>query len=163
MLLEGTETIDGVTFEFRRFIDAESVLQLVALMPQQETLLAFDLAFAPTEHVFTVTPHFDNWIGILQTLNAMTGYSRVLSGHGEPTDRSALDATVAYLRKGKEIYATAGNPTEYASRMKAAFPDRRHPGWIDLSASLLYGVIDAYDAEMGSKASASPSGELVAG
>ena len=28
--------------------------------------------------------------------------------------------------------------------MKAAFPDRRHPEWIELSAELLYGVVDAY-------------------
>jgi glyoxylase-like metal-dependent hydrolase (beta-lactamase superfamily II) len=74
------------------------------MMPEQQTLLALDLAFAPNQHVFTVTPHFDNWIRILQTLNAFTGDRRVLSGHGEPTDRSALDATVTYLRKGKEAY-----------------------------------------------------------
>jgi len=28
--------------------------------------------------------------------------------------------------------------------MKVAFSDRKHPDWIDLSASLLYNVIDAY-------------------
>jgi hypothetical protein len=30
--------------------------------------------------------------------------------------------------------------------MRTAFPERRHPGWIDLSSALLYGAIDAYDA-----------------
>jgi hypothetical protein len=146
VLPQGRETIDGITFEFDRHVDAESAIQLVAMMPEQQTLLAFDLAFAPNQHVFTVTPHFDNWIRILQTLNAFTGYRRVLSGHGEPTDRSSLEATVAYLRKGKEAYAAARSPTEYADRMKTAFPERRHPDWIDLSAALLYGAIDAYDA-----------------
>jgi glyoxylase-like metal-dependent hydrolase (beta-lactamase superfamily II) len=144
VLPEGKVAIDGVNFEFKRFVDAESALQLVALMPAQRTLLAFDLAFAPDEHVFTVTPYFDNWIDILRGLNALPTYDVVLSGHGEPTDRSAIDATMAYLRKGKEMYAGTRDPEAYASGMKMAFPGRRHPGWIDLSASLLYGVIDAY-------------------
>jgi hypothetical protein len=95
------------------------------------------------------------------TASARAGYSRVLSGHGEPINRSALAATVAYLRTGKEIYAAAQGPTEYASRMKAAFPDRRHPDWIDLSASLLYGVIDAYDTEAVSGTGPPASGHLM--
>src|SRR5262245_618215 len=37
MLPEGEASIDGVRFEFKRFIDAESALQLVALMPDQQT------------------------------------------------------------------------------------------------------------------------------
>jgi glyoxylase-like metal-dependent hydrolase (beta-lactamase superfamily II) len=145
ILSEGEITLDGVRTEFTRFVEAESALQLVALMPDLQTLLAFDLVFAPNEHVFTVTSHFESWIGILQGLNRLTGYNRILSGHGEPTDRSAIDATIAYLREGKEVHASTRDPAEYASRMKAIFHDRRHPEWIDLSASLLYSVVDAYD------------------
>jgi glyoxylase-like metal-dependent hydrolase (beta-lactamase superfamily II) len=147
VLSQGTEKIDGVRFDFLRFVDAESALQLVTIMPDQRSLLAFDLAFAPNEHVFTVTPHFDNWIQILNGLRAPPTYDLVLSGHGEPTDRSALDATIAYLRKGKETHAQCKEPDGYASSMKAAFPQRQHPGWIDLSASLLYSVVDAYDTK----------------
>ena len=86
LLPEGTEEIDGVPFEFLRFIDAESALQLVAIMPEQRSLLAFDLAFGPNEHVFTVTPHFDNWMQILDGLRALPTYDHVFSGHGEPTE-----------------------------------------------------------------------------
>ncbi len=144
VLPEGTEMIDGVRYEFMRFIDAESAVQLVTLMPDQKTMLGFDLLFAPDQHVFTVAPHFDNWIGILDGLNALPGYDCVLSGHGEPTDRSAISATVDYLRKGEAVHAATRRPEAYASAMKAAFPDRRHPEWIELSAELLYGVVDAY-------------------
>jgi glyoxylase-like metal-dependent hydrolase (beta-lactamase superfamily II) len=144
VLREGSEVIDGVPFEFRRYVDAESALQLVALLPEQRTLLAFDLAFAPNDHVFTVTPHFDHWIAILQELNAMNDYDRILSGHGEPTDQSAINATIDYLLTGKVFYAGSKDASEYATRMKMAFPDRQHPGWIDLSATLLYNAIDAY-------------------
>ena len=140
----GSEIIDGVPFEFRRYVDAESALQLVALLPVQRTLLAFDLAFAPDVHVFTVTPHFDNWIAILKGLMALPCCERVLSGHGEPTDPSAMGATIEYLQMGKVVHAGSRDASEYASRMKLAFPDRKHPNWIDVSASLLYNVVDAY-------------------
>jgi len=110
-------------------------------------LLAFDLVFAPNVHVFTVTSHFDNWTRILEQLKATSTFEFVLSGHGEPTDQSALDATIVYLQTGKETYAVSREPESYAGRMKSAFPQRRHANWIDISASLLYGVIDAYDTK----------------
>jgi hypothetical protein len=77
-------------------------------------------------------------------LNAMNDYDRILSGHGEPTDQSAIDATIDYLLTSKVFYAGSKDASEYAARMKVAFPDRQHPGWIDPSATLLYNVIDAY-------------------
>lgn len=147
ILPEGTEEIDGVRFDFLRFLDAESALQLVTIMPDQRCLFAFDLAFASNVHVFTVTSHFDNWIRILEELKTISTFELVLSGHGEPTDRSALDGTLAYLRTGKEMYAASKKPDIYASKMKAAFPHRQHANWIEISASLLYGVIDAYETE----------------
>lgn len=107
-------------------------------------MLAFDLVFAPHEHVFTVTRHFDNWMRILGELKARPTYDLVISGHGEPTDRSALDAMITYLQAGKAAHAVSKEANDYASRMKAAFPQRRHPGWIDI-ASLLYSGVDAYD------------------
>ena len=138
---------DGIWFEWLRFVDAESAIQLVAIVPEQHLLLAFDLAFAPHDHVFTVTSHFDNWIGILNGLKTRGSFDTVLSGHGSPTDRSALDATTTYLRQGKQTHARSASAAEYAERMQASFPNRRHPNWIELSSELLYGVVDAYDAD----------------
>ena len=147
VLPESREVIDCVPFEFQRFVDAESAVQLVALMPDQQTLLGFDLIFAPDQHVFTVAPHFENWIAILESLNALPGFPCILSGHGEPTDHSAIAATIAYLKKGREVYAATRDANAYASRMIAAFPERQHSNWIELSATLLYGVVDAYVAD----------------
>ena len=144
ILSAGKTAVDGANFEFRQYVDAEAAIQLVTLMPDQRTLLGFDLIFAPHEHVFTITPHFNNWIRILEELKAGSGYDRILSGHGEPSDRTAIDATIAYLRKGKEMYDSTEDPEVYAARMKTAFPDRRHPEWIDFSATLLYNVVFAY-------------------
>jgi glyoxylase-like metal-dependent hydrolase (beta-lactamase superfamily II) len=141
------ERIDGVRFEWLRFVDAESAVQLVAILPEQRTLLAFDLAFTPADHVFTVTSHFDNWIEILSGLKARTSFDTIVSGHGAATDRAALDATIAYLRHGKQAHAQSASAAEYADRMKVLFSDRRHPNWIELSSELLYGVVDAYAAD----------------
>jgi hypothetical protein len=80
-------------------------------------------------------------------LNALPGCSRILSGHGEPTVHSAINATIAYLQKAREAHAATIDPMDYASRMKAIFHNRQNPGWVDISASLLYEVVDAYVTE----------------
>src|SRR6266853_1055938 len=60
IIAEGVQRIDGITYDFRRFVDAESDLQLAALLPEQKVLMAFDLVFSPNEHAFTVVAHFDH-------------------------------------------------------------------------------------------------------
>jgi hypothetical protein len=44
-ITEGLQRIDGVTYDFKRFVDAESDLQLAALLPEQKVLMVFDLVF----------------------------------------------------------------------------------------------------------------------
>jgi len=138
MLAEGEQRIDGVRFDFRRVIDAESDVQLLALLPDQKVMLAFDLVFAPTDHVFTVVPHFDHWIQIIEGLQKLDEYKRIFVGHGLPTGREAYGSTVEYLRKAKEIYRDAPDGKAYADALKAAFPQRLQPGWADFSGRVLY-------------------------
>jgi hypothetical protein len=107
-------------------------------MPDQKAMLAFDLVFAPRNHVFTVVPHFDHWISILDNLKRIEGCDNIFIGHGLPTDRSAYDATIAYLSTAKDCYAAASDGTSYADCLKAAFPDRSQPGWVDFSGRLLF-------------------------
>jgi hypothetical protein len=59
-ITEGLQRIDGITYDFKRFVDAESDLQLAALLPEQKVLMAFDLVFLPNQHAFTVVDHFDH-------------------------------------------------------------------------------------------------------
>jgi hypothetical protein len=61
-IMEGLQRIDGVTYDFKRFVDAESDLQLAALLPEQKVLMAFDLVFSPNQHAFTGADHLDHWI-----------------------------------------------------------------------------------------------------
>ena len=93
ILAEGDQTIDGVAYKFKKYADAESDLQLVALLPDQKVMLAFDLVFSPRDHMFTVAPNFDHWIDILQDLKANEEYATILIGHDGPVDRTAFEAT----------------------------------------------------------------------
>jgi glyoxylase-like metal-dependent hydrolase (beta-lactamase superfamily II) len=135
---EGLQRIDGVTYDFRRFVDAESDLQLVALLPEQKVMLAFDLVFSPKQHVFTGGKHPDHWLTALESLKALQGYDTIIIGHDTPVDRSAIDSTMTYIKRAKEIREASADAKTYSENLKAAFPDRQLARFVDLSASYLY-------------------------
>jgi glyoxylase-like metal-dependent hydrolase (beta-lactamase superfamily II) len=137
-ITEGPQRIDGVTYDFKRFVDAESDLQLAALLPEQKVLMAFDLVFSPNQHAFTGANHFDHWLIVLESLKALEGYDRIIIGHDTPVDRSAIDSTMTYIKRAKEIHAASADAKSYSEKLKAAFPDLQQAGFVDLSASYLY-------------------------
>ncbi len=137
-IAEGVQRIDGITYDFRRFVDAESDLQLAALLPEQKVLMAFDLVFSPNEHAFTVVDHFDHWMIVLEQLKALQDYDTITIGHDTPVHRSAIDSTITYVNRAREIHAASVDAKAYSEGLKAAFPDRQQAGWVDFSARLLY-------------------------
>jgi glyoxylase-like metal-dependent hydrolase (beta-lactamase superfamily II) len=137
-ITEGPQRIDGVTYDFKRFVDGESDLQLAALLPDQKVLMAFDLVFSPNQHAFTGANQFDHWMIVLESLKALQGYDTITIGHDTPVHRSAIDSTITYVKRAKEIHAACADAKTYSESLKAAFPDRRQAGWVDFSASLLY-------------------------
>jgi glyoxylase-like metal-dependent hydrolase (beta-lactamase superfamily II) len=137
-ITEGPQLIDGVTYDFKRFVDAESDLQLVALLPEQKVLMAFDLVFSPNQHAFTGANHFDHWTIVLESLKALQGYDTIIIGHDTPVDRAAIDSTITYVKRAKQIHAAAADAKTYSENLKAAFPDLRQAAFVDLSASYLY-------------------------
>jgi hypothetical protein len=137
-ITEGLQRIDGITYDFKRFVDAESDLQLVALLPEQKVLMAFDLVFSPNEHAFTVVDHFEHWMIVLEQLKALQGYDIITIGHDTPVLRSAIDSTITYVKRAKEIHAASADAKTYSESLKAAFPDRQQAGWVDFSAGILY-------------------------
>jgi glyoxylase-like metal-dependent hydrolase (beta-lactamase superfamily II) len=137
-ITEGPQLIDDVTYDFKRFVDAESDLQLAALLPKQKVLMAFDLVFSPNQHVFTGANHFDHWILVLESLKSLQGYDTIIIGHDMPVDRSAIDSTITYVKRAKDIHAAAADAKTYSENLKAAFPDLQQAGFVDLSASYLY-------------------------
>jgi Metallo-beta-lactamase superfamily len=137
-ITEGVQRIDGITYDFKRFVDAEADLQLAALLPEQKLLMAFDLVFSPNEHAFTVVDHFDHWMIVLERLKILQGYDTITIGHDTPVHRSAIDSTITYIKRAKEIHAAAADAETYSERLKAAFPDRQLASMVDFSAKLLY-------------------------
>lgn len=135
---EGLQRIDGVTYDFKRFVDAELDLQLAALLPEQKVLMAFDLVFSPNQHAFTGANHFDHWLIVLESLKVLQGYDEIIIGHDTPVDRSAIDSTMTYVKRAKEIHAASADAKGYSEKLKAAFPDLQQGGFVDLSASYLY-------------------------
>ena len=130
--------IDRVTYDFRRFVDAESDLQLAVLLPEQKVLMAFDLVFSPNQHAFTGGNHFDHWLIVLESLKALQGYDRIIIGHDTPVDRFAIDSTMTYVKRAKEIHAASADAKTYSENLKAAFPNLQMARFVDLSASYLY-------------------------
>src|ERR1700682_2228687 len=138
IIAEGVQRIDGVTYDFKRFVDGESDLQLAALLPNQKVLMAFDLVFSPNQHPFTGANQFDHWMIVLESLKALQGYDTIIIGHDTPVGRSAIDSTITYVKRAKEIHAASGNAKTYSENLRAAFPDLQQAGFADLSASYLY-------------------------
>src|SRR5260370_21553619 len=103
-ITEGLQRIDGITYDFKRFVDAESDLQLAALLPQQKQLMAFDLVLSPHQQACTLVDHFDHWMTILEHLKALQGYYMITIGHDTPVDRFAIDSTISYVKRAKEIH-----------------------------------------------------------
>src|ERR1700681_3792789 len=137
-ITEGLQRIDGVAYDFKRFVDAESDLQLAALLPEQKVLMAFDLVFSPNQHAFTGANHFDQWMIVLESLKALQGYDTITIGHDTPVDRSAIDSTMTYVKRAKAIHSISADEKTYSESLKAAFPDLQQAGFVDLSASYLY-------------------------
>src|ERR1700758_1335474 len=99
--------------------------------------MAFDLVFSPNEHAFTLVDHFDHWMIILEQLKALQGYDTITIGHDTPVHRSAIDSTMTYVKRAKEIHAASADANTYSESLKAASPGGRRAGGVVFSASLL--------------------------
>jgi hypothetical protein len=74
----------------------------------------------------------------LESLKALQGYDTIIIGHDTPVDCSAIDSTMTYIKRAKEIRASSADAKTYSESLKAAFPDRQLARFVDLSASYLY-------------------------
>ena len=134
----GEQTVAGARCEFRELSDVESDTQVLVLLPDQKVMMAFDTIYSATDHVPTLAGHFEHWLSVLADLKTIGEYDEIVIGHNAPTDRLAIDTTAAYLHEARQIYARSKDAASYAANLKAAFPNRAMPGFVDLSASLLY-------------------------
>ena len=70
--------------------------------------------------------HFDHWLIVLESLKALQGYDRIIIGHDTPVDRFAIDSTMTYVKRAKEIHAASADAKTYSENLKAAFPNLQH-------------------------------------
>lgn len=143
VLTPGEEAIDGLTYGFEHVADAESEHQLVIALPELGAIAPIDVVMPNEYHLFTVRPFFDHWTQILRGLQRRAGGSELLlSGHGGPTDPSAIEGNIAYLAEAKAVHAEASDHEEYARLLKERFPGRSQGGFADVSGLQLYGVLN---------------------
>ena len=74
-------------------------------------------------------------------LEALQGYDTIIIGHDTPVDRSAIDSTMTYVKRAKEIHAAAADAKTYSENLKP--PSPTCAGRLcRLSASYLYAAPD---------------------
>jgi glyoxylase-like metal-dependent hydrolase (beta-lactamase superfamily II) len=129
VVVDGSETIDGVEFRFETVTGAEAGTQLVIHLPG--VVVAGDLVYAGV-HPFLAARAFPSWTDALDRLTAPAGTAPtgtgptgtgpvVLPGHGTPSER-AVGETRDYLRAAPGLLAAATGPAELDELLDGAFP-----------------------------------------
>jgi glyoxylase-like metal-dependent hydrolase (beta-lactamase superfamily II) len=145
-LREGTEKIIGLDFVFEKVVDGEADVQLLIKLPELKTLIVQDLIFNNMHHFIgqnrvaaDALPTFDGWIAAMRKIkNENPGTDLVLVGHGLPTGPAAIDETIIYLVKAREVFRIAKDGDELHRLMETAFPGLDGILYIDMSSRYLY-------------------------
>ncbi|MEM8859177.1 MAG: MBL fold metallo-hydrolase [Chloroflexota bacterium] len=133
---EGSETIDGINYEYQIFKDAESEEALLIKIPDYGVLGIGDLVY--NDYHMVMNPNIPNWIDQLAQVSEMTEYQLLLSGHGVPTDTSVYAKSTEYLENVWEIYNEIDDPDAFQAAVIEAYSDRLAPFFLGLSAQRLY-------------------------
>lgn len=106
---EGETVIDGVKFVYKKYVNAESEVQLVIELPELDTIIVQDI-MSYGYHPWLRTTDLTNWIDILTSLRNGRRFSLVLPGHGFPAVHEAYDSMIRYLMYAQEVFKYyAGN------------------------------------------------------
>ncbi len=125
-----SETIDGVTLEYKHVTDAESDNMLTIYLPNEKVLIAQDLLYNNC-HLFCGHGNFQGWQDSLRLMRKDTSYDLVLPGHGaNEGSRQAIDDALVYLEFVESVYSKVST----GDQLKAAIIDR-YPSY--MAASLV--------------------------
>lgn len=118
----GTETIDGVTFEFDVVNDAEAPEHLLIKLPQAGAIVVQDLIYN-NAHAFPLGNN-PNWISVLESLRTLNneGYHLVLNGHGLPSNFGEIVEAIDYLNFQTQAIANAATAQEAIDALVARYP-----------------------------------------
>jgi glyoxylase-like metal-dependent hydrolase (beta-lactamase superfamily II) len=143
-IVPGELVISGVRFLFQEFNDAESEFTLTITLPDHGVALVADLLAADHNHLFTVQPHFDGWLAVLDKIRldvAKFGLKTLIVGHGAPIGPESVPASIAYLNAAKAAYATSAKAEDFVAAVSASLPGRTPDMWLNWSSQMLYGHV----------------------
>lgn len=144
LIVPGELVISGVRFLFQRFDEAEAEHTLTITLPDQGVALVADLVGGASDHLFTVRPHFDSWIAVLEKLRVDTakfGLKTFVIGHGASVGPEALPANIEYLKAAKAAYQSSAKADEWVAAVGASLPERGPDAWVNWSSQMLYGHV----------------------
>jgi len=143
-VVPGELLISGVRFLFQEFTDAEADHTLTITLPDHGVVLVGDLLASEQHHLFTVAPHFDEWIAVVNHIRADVskyGIKTIIVGHGTPVGPEVLPANLEYLAAAKRAHAASGKAEEWVAAMSASLPERAPDMWLNWSSQMLYGHV----------------------
>ena len=144
VIVPGELVISGVRFLFQRFDEAEAEHTLTITLPDQGVALVADLVAGASDHLFTVQPHFEEWIAVLEKLRLDTakfGLKTFVIGHGASVGPEALPANIEYLKAAKAAYETSAKSEDWVAAIGASLPERGPDAWVNWSGQMLYGHV----------------------
>ena len=144
VIVPGELVISRVRFLFQEFDDAESEFTLTITLPDHGVALVADLLASEHHHLFTVQPHFDEWIAVLNKIRldvAKFGIKTLIIGHGASIGPEQVPANIAYLEAAKAAYASSARSEDFVAAVSAALPERSPEMWLNWSSQMLYGHV----------------------
>ena len=144
VIVPGELVISGVRFLFQEFTDAEADHSLTITLPDHGVVLVADLLASEQHHLFTVTPHFDEWTAAVNKIRADVakfGIKTIIVGHGTPVGPEVLPANLEYLAAAQKAYAASGNAEEWVAAVSVSLPERTPDMWLNWSSQMLYGHV----------------------
>lgn len=133
----GDIEIDGVTYRIDVFSDAEAEEQIVITLPDHGVVAAGDLLYSDYHAV--MSPTFDSWLTILDTLAATEGIEVVIPGHGPPGGPELFDGGIDYLTTAQSIFADSTDAESFNAAMVEAYPDHLGANLLEFGSDRLFG------------------------
>jgi glyoxylase-like metal-dependent hydrolase (beta-lactamase superfamily II) len=134
----GSETIDGITYEYEHIKDAEVEHQLVIKIPDYNVAILQDLMYSGG-HLYIEEFSLDNWTDYLKEL-IDSEYILFFPGHGIPAGKKELQANIEYLDTVVDLANKHKNDVDaYKSEVLKAYPNRLAPQIMDIYIPRLFG------------------------
>ncbi len=145
-LTPGAATIDGVAYEFDRFMAAEHPEQLAIRLPALDVTIAQDLVYTTVHPIITDRDAIGSWSNHVDTLLGTGDTALVLAGHGPPTDADGLAFIKTYLSAAQILLDGGADASAFKTGIMAEFPALQGEAFVDFSLFFLFPQAGQHDA-----------------